>query len=83
MERQYRARLNEQYATLLSALPKELTSSHGNDSETKLSKMEILDLAKKHIATLEKEGEQLEEEKIMLRGQIQLIGRLAQLTHEQ
>jgi hypothetical protein len=63
------------------ALPKELTSNHGTTDKT-LSKIDILDLAKKHIATLEKEEEQLKEEKIMLTGQIQLLRRLVQLTHE-
>lgn len=76
VERQYRARLNNEYTTLLNALPKDITSSPSVDLDQTLSKIEILDLAKKHIATLEKEEEQLKEEKTMLNGQLQLLKRL-------
>ncbi|KUJ21424.1 uncharacterized protein LY89DRAFT_433299 [Mollisia scopiformis] len=82
VERQYRARLNDQYSVLLDALPVEITSSHGTDGDKTLSKIEILDLAKQHIATLEEEEAQLKEEKVMLKGQMQLLKGLVQLTGE-
>ncbi|KAF8853638.1 hypothetical protein BDZ45DRAFT_68850 [Acephala macrosclerotiorum] len=76
VERQYRARLNDEYTTLLNALPKELTSNSSTDNDKTLSKIEILDLARKHIYMLEKEEAQLKEEKTMVKGQIQLLKRL-------
>ncbi|KAE8440647.1 hypothetical protein EG329_006999 [Mollisiaceae sp. DMI_Dod_QoI] len=76
VERQYRARLNNEFSMLLNALPKELTSSSGADDRKELSKIEILDLAKRHISALEREDAQLKEEKVMLKGQIQLLKRL-------
>lgn len=62
--------------TLLNALPKDITSSAPASGDKPLSKIEILDLAKTHISTLEKEEAQLKEEKTMLRGQLQLLKRL-------
>lgn len=67
-EKRYRSRLNDQFATLLSALPPNLVSdvdiTHTNSEhgEKKVSKVEVLILAKERIRALEKAAEELQGE---------------------
>ncbi|KUJ21425.1 uncharacterized protein LY89DRAFT_433374 [Mollisia scopiformis] len=66
IEKRYRARLSEEFALLLAALPEKLIASEitglgGLQIERGLSKMDILDLAKKYIGQLEKEGIKLKQ----------------------
>jgi hypothetical protein len=80
-ERQYRMRLNERFSELLKALPEDVVESASGYSvnsqgDRGLTKIEILALAKAHIATLEKAQSELEEESLVLRGQQQLFKRL-------
>ena len=80
-ERQYRMRLNERYFDLLKALPDDLVGSAGGQSgrsqaDKGLSKIEILALAKSHIASLEQTQAELEQESLVLRGQQDLFKRL-------
>jgi hypothetical protein len=76
-ERQYRSRLNDAFSVLLNAIPQGLVASatgvSGNgQEENAATKMEILDLAKTHIASLEKTQSELKEESLLLRGQVAL-----------
>lgn len=61
VEKQYRNRLNSQFATLLVAIPKNIIGAalDGSDGSSpngdkKISKSEVLILAKRHIEDLEK-----------------------------
>jgi hypothetical protein len=68
VEKQYRNRLNGQFSTLLEALPLDLVGAEvegysKNDSggtEKKVSKAEVLLLARRHIENLEREKRGLE-----------------------
>jgi hypothetical protein len=68
VEKQYRTRLNGQFSNLLGALPQDLIEAevegYGRDdsggAEKKVSKAEVLMLAKRHIETLEQERVGLE-----------------------
>lgn len=64
VEQQYRKRLNAYFEKLLAVLPE------GEDGERRLSKAEVLDLARRRIRVLEKETGQLEKERRELRGRI-------------
>lgn len=80
-ERQYRLRLNERYSALLKALPDDLVElasgqSERNEADEALTKIDILALAKSHIASLEKKQSELEEESLVLKGQQLLFKRL-------
>lgn len=80
-ERQYRLRLNERYSALLKALPDDLVElasgqSGRSEADKALTKIDILALAKSHIASLEKEQSELEEESLVLKGQQLLFKRL-------
>lgn len=77
-ERQYRLRLNKQFSALLKALPDNVIESASGQSgrtqaEKALTKIEILALAKSHIASLEQTQAELEEESLVLRGQQELF----------
>ena len=67
VEKQYRTRLNGQFSTLLEALPVELVSTEvegyikDNSSQKKVSKSDVLILAKRHIQILEREKTMLED----------------------
>ncbi|PVH69435.1 hypothetical protein DL98DRAFT_522191 [Cadophora sp. DSE1049] len=65
VEKQYRNRLNGQFETLLSALPRE--DGEGGE-EKKVSKAEVLMLARKHIRELKRDSKRLEEENERLGG---------------
>jgi len=76
VEKQYRNRLNSQFNTLLSSIPSEvigteITGYGGEDGpERRVSKAEILILAKRHIETLERKNEGLEEARAELKGTV-------------
>ena len=57
MEKQYRNRLNGQFETLLDALPSEDDRA---GAKSRVSKAEVLMLAKRHIVQLEREKMELE-----------------------
>lgn len=59
VEKQYRNRLNEQFETLLEILPRE---EAGFTNDKRVSKAEVLILAKKYITDLEREKMHQEEE---------------------
>jgi hypothetical protein len=77
IERQYRNRLNNQFSSLLDAIPRELVVAEvGNgygDAERealdkRVNKGDVLMLAKRHIEALEKRGRELETQReVMLR----------------
>ncbi|CAM6005576.1 unnamed protein product [Sphagnum balticum] len=67
VEKQYRYRLNGQFETLLQKLPKE---EAGYADGKRVSKVEVLVLAKKHIRELEREEMVLEEENQGLEGSV-------------
>ncbi|PMD34355.1 hypothetical protein L207DRAFT_588955 [Hyaloscypha variabilis F] len=80
-EQQYRLRLNERFSALLKALPDDLVrsasgSSSRSQADMALSKIEILALAKSHIASLEQKQSELKQESLVLRGQQDLFKRL-------
>jgi hypothetical protein len=75
-ERKYRNRLNEQFDALLSALPTSSTNNRSADDslETKkISKAEILILAKERIESLEREKRELECEKCKYRESLDFL----------
>ncbi|KAE8440645.1 hypothetical protein EG329_006997 [Mollisiaceae sp. DMI_Dod_QoI] len=70
VEKQYRTRLNGQFSTLLSALPKDVVGTEvdgfgavDSGAEKRVSKAEVLVLAKKHIENLERSKKSLELDK--------------------
>ncbi len=70
VEKQYRTRLNGQFSTLLECLPPEMVGAEiddynrgGDGAEKRVSKAEVLVLAKKHIGNLEREKKALESDK--------------------
>ncbi len=67
VEKQYRNRLNGQFETLLQILPKE---DGGHGGEKRVSKVEVLVLAKQHIIELEREKRTLEAENMDLENSI-------------
>lgn len=66
VEKQYRNRLNGQFETLLLVLPREDREGEGK----KVSKAEVLVLARKHIRDLERDRRRLEEDKERLGGRM-------------
>ncbi|KIL95858.1 allergen fus c 3 [Fusarium avenaceum] len=89
VEKQYRNRLNAQFESLLSALPEQVRHGNGgsesgngngdnesdqaNDPDRRVSKGEVLEMARKHIEALERERSQLEMENIELHGNIRRL----------
>lgn len=80
VEKQYRTRLNGQFSNLLSALPPDVTGTEvdgcgGIDSgaEKRVSKAEVLVLAKKHIENLERTKKSLESDKRALAEDVQRL----------
>ncbi|KAH8665069.1 hypothetical protein BGZ60DRAFT_529413 [Tricladium varicosporioides] len=73
VEKQYRNRLNDQFNTLLSSIPADVVGTEingygrGDGPERRVSKAEVLALAKRHIETLEKTKAGLEIEKEQLK----------------
>jgi len=81
IEKKYRTRLNGQFSTLLDALPPAVTGTEingdgGHDSggtERKVTKAEVLVLAKTHIQTLERAKMTLESDKKALQEDVQRL----------
>ncbi|KAH6976881.1 hypothetical protein EDB80DRAFT_593824 [Ilyonectria destructans] len=83
VEKQYRNRLNAQFESLLSALPEQLRAgnngngdtdeSEGNDADRRVSKGEVLEMARKHIQLLEQERAELERENLELHGNLRRL----------
>jgi hypothetical protein len=71
VEKQYRNRLNGHFETLLQTLPKD----GGRDGEKKVSKSEVLVLAKQHIQQLEEEKSVLEKERQELEASVEEMRR--------
>lgn len=65
IEKKYRNRLNKQFDTLLSILPAGAALKDGDEenSAKRISKAEVLILAKERIETLERERREMREEK--------------------
>ncbi|KAF4338240.1 Allergen Fus c 3 [Fusarium beomiforme] len=87
VEKQYRNRLNAQFESLLNALPEQARhgdggsgngnedneSDHANDVDRRVSKGEVLEMARKHIQALERERSQLELENLELQGNLRRL----------
>lgn len=73
VEKQYRTRLNDQFDFLLSSIPSDLVGDHmngperGDRPEKRVSKADVLALAKMHIENLEKGKREVEEENMGLK----------------
>jgi hypothetical protein len=71
--------LNDQFSALLEALPEELIGFDGSGSSNRanpdkpLSKIEVLDLAQKHIHMLEIHQADLSKESIILKRQLEVL----------
>lgn len=72
VEKQYRNRLNGQFETLLSSLPND---DDRDGAKARVSKADVLVLAKKHIVQLEREEMMLEEQRQNLQGNVQELKR--------
>lgn len=73
--------MNDEFATLLAALPKDVVASASGelvtpDGTKPLSKIEVLDLAKKHIDTMESEQAELEDEGHTLQAHMDFFKRI-------
>ncbi|PNP54783.1 hypothetical protein FNYG_15613 [Fusarium nygamai] len=83
VEKQYRNRLNAQFESLLSVLPEQLRAgnngngdtdeSEGNDADRRVSKGEVLEMARKHIQLLEQERAELERKNLELHGNLRRL----------
>ncbi|KAI0402935.1 hypothetical protein F4802DRAFT_332355 [Xylaria palmicola] len=73
VEKQYRNRLNAHFESLLSALPERMQSGDGEEGgdldtgDRRVSKAEVLEMARRHIKALERECAVLEGERDELR----------------
>ena len=84
VEKQYRSRLNYQFERLLAVLPPPIDRDErvdGDDvpknSDRRLSKMEVLEIAQQHIRMLEKEALELDQERLEL---MSSLGRVTGVT---
>ncbi|KAI1180277.1 hypothetical protein F4777DRAFT_307502 [Nemania sp. FL0916] len=79
VEKQYRNRLNAHFESLLSALPERMQSGEGDDSgdldagDRRVSKAEVLEMARRHIKALERECAVLEGERDELRDNMEKL----------
>lgn len=71
VEKQYRNRLNAQFESLLHTLPEDVRRSRGD--EERVSKAEVLDMARRHIEALEAGREALTSERDELREDLDRI----------
>ncbi|TPX11155.1 uncharacterized protein E0L32_000973 [Thyridium curvatum] len=80
VEKQYRNRLNAQFESLLNALPDNIRGSGTGDEsdgpnvdlgDKRVSKAEVLDMARRHIRSLERDRDALEQERDELLSDIQ------------
>ncbi|KAL1863960.1 hypothetical protein VTK73DRAFT_6280 [Phialemonium thermophilum] len=78
VEKQYRNRLNQQFESLLAVLPAESQGSRGGGEgdERRLSKAEVLDMARQRITTLEEERRTLQLEREELLENVGLMGKI-------
>lgn len=73
-EKKYREKLNNGFTTLFKALPKEYVAAGiGGEIGSGASKVETLQLAISHIEMLERQQKELEQESLVLRGQVGLF----------
>ncbi|KAF8864822.1 hypothetical protein BDZ45DRAFT_669197 [Acephala macrosclerotiorum] len=80
-EKRYRSRLNDKFENLLSALPPSLvadTHTGAEHPEKKISKAEVLILAKEHIRALERAAEDLEGQNQALSDDIERLEKMMQ-----
>ncbi|KAI1375949.1 hypothetical protein F4677DRAFT_460181 [Hypoxylon crocopeplum] len=77
VEKQYRNRLNAHFESLLEALPETMQAGEGDDggealdmTDRRVSKAEVLDMARRHIQALERECAALEGERDELRNNV-------------
>lgn len=88
VEKQYRTRLNDHFTSLLDSIPVALIGSTINSarrpdgSERKVSKSEVLILAKRRIELLEKAVEETEHENKRLRGKSRTVAEVRGQTPE-
>ncbi|GAP89303.1 putative allergen fus c 3 [Rosellinia necatrix] len=79
VEKQYRNRLNAHFESLLSALPERMQSGDGDDGDDldagdrRVSKAEVLEMARRHIKALERECAALEGERDELRDNMERL----------
>lgn len=86
VEKKYRKRLNEQFVSLLAVLPAETskdgmrgegTEGEARDDERRLSKAEVLDIARQRILALEGECSKLDSERRTLLDYLCVLGEAA------
>ncbi|OHW96323.1 helix-loop-helix DNA-binding domain-containing protein [Colletotrichum incanum] len=91
VEKQYRNRLNAQFEGLLNALPEQVRGPAGAgdgdesdpqqaDQERRVSKAEVLDMARRHIKNLEREREVLHRERGELLRNLEMLEREAAVS---
>ncbi|GJC90518.1 allergen Fus c 3 [Colletotrichum liriopes] len=91
VEKQYRNRLNAQFEGLLNALPEQVRGPAGAgdgdesdpqqaDQERRVSKAEVLDMARRHIKNLEREREVLHHERGELLRNLETLEREAAVS---
>ncbi|KAI0486921.1 hypothetical protein F4859DRAFT_527099 [Xylaria cf. heliscus] len=79
VEKQYRNRLNAHFESLLSALPERMQSVDGEEGgdldagDRRVSKAEVLEMARRHIKSLERECAVLEGERDELRDNMERL----------
>ncbi len=79
VEKQYRNRLNAHFESLLSALPERMQSGEGEEGgdldagDRRVSKAEVLEMARRHIKALERECAVLEGERDELRDNMERL----------
>ncbi|KAI1437660.1 hypothetical protein GGR50DRAFT_18426 [Xylaria sp. CBS 124048] len=80
VEKQYRNRLNAHFESLLSALPETMQNGEGDESgdvleagDRRVSKAEVLEMARRHIKSLERECAVLEGERDELRDHVERL----------
>ncbi|KAI1417865.1 hypothetical protein F5Y13DRAFT_63387 [Hypoxylon sp. FL1857] len=80
VEKQYRNRLNAHFESLLEALPETMQAGEGEDdgealdlTDRRVSKAEVLDMARRHIQALERECAALEGERDELRNNMERL----------
>jgi hypothetical protein len=80
VEKQYRNRLNAHFESLLSALPERMQSGEGEEGgdgldvgDRRVSKAEVLEMARRHIKALERECAVLEGERDELRDNMEKL----------
>ncbi|KAI1154944.1 hypothetical protein F4825DRAFT_470882 [Nemania diffusa] len=79
VEKQYRNRLNAHFESLLSALPERMQSGEGDEGgdldagDRRVSKAEVLEMARRHIKALERECAVLEGERDELRDNMERL----------